>query len=245
MPVETALLFETPEQIYERVFSQIKPRTAIPELQVRFRPYTSANSRIRLRQGRLEIDISDLLQEAPAPVQEALAHILIAKLYRKQPDATAIAVYRHYFQRADIRRTLHEVKQQRGRKHYREADGLHFNLESIFDELNLIHFEGALARPILGWSLKPSRTTLGHYDPSHHAIILSSLLDTPATPKLVVDYIMFHEMLHVRHPTQHKGSRRCIHTREFKIAERAYPRYQEARQALKGLLHQNNYSALR
>ena len=31
---------------------------------------------------------------------------------------------------------------------------------------------------------------------------------------------MFHEMLHLRHPVQHRGARRCVHTPEFKQAEK-------------------------
>jgi hypothetical protein len=76
MQVESALFFESIKQIYERVFRSLRPRTPIPNIAVRFRKYANANSRIRLAQGELSVDISDLLKDAPAPVQEALASIL-------------------------------------------------------------------------------------------------------------------------------------------------------------------------
>ncbi len=88
--------------------------------------------------------------------------------------------------------------------------------------------------PLLGWSRRPSRTTLGHYDSSHNAIILSRFLDSPEVPLLVVEYIMFHEMLHLRHPMVHTGSRR-IHTSEFQEAEKAFPDLKEAKRQLKVL----------
>ena len=90
-----------------------------------------------------------------------------------------------------------------------------------------------MAEPQLGWSLRPSRTTLGHYDPSHNAIILSSLLDAPDAPELAMRYVMYHEMLHLRHPTLHKATRRCVHTPEFKADERQFPDYREAKAALR------------
>ncbi|MBC7927568.1 MAG: M48 family metallopeptidase [Bryobacteraceae bacterium] len=92
-----------------------------------------------------------------------------------------------------------------------------------------------MARPDLGWSLRKSRVTLGHYDPCHHAIVLSSLMDGPEVPRLAVEYVMFHEMLHLRYPVEHRGARRCVHTPEFKAAERTFPQMKEARELLRKL----------
>jgi hypothetical protein len=233
MQVETALFFESVEQIYARVFRAVKPRTPLPHITIRFRKYASANSRIRLAADSLRVDISDLLEAAPAPIQEALASILISKLFRKAPDQTFLARYRRYLNRADVRRTLHSVKQERGRKAYREARGQAYDLGQLFEELNFQYFDGLMARPQLGWSLRPSRTTLGHYDPSHHVIVLSSLLDSNEAPGLIVKFVMFHEMLHLRYPTQHRGVRRFVHTPEFKQAERHFEDYEAAKKALK------------
>ena len=233
MQVETALFFESVEQIYARVFRTIKPRTVLPEITVRFRKYANANSRIRLESGQLTVDISDTLEGAPAPIQEALAFILICKLFRKAPENSILARYRRYLNRADVRRTLHLVKQQRGRKALRDPKGQYFDLCEMFEDLNLKYFNGLMARPQLGWSLRPSRTTLGHYDPSHNVIVLTSVFDAPGVPELIVRFVMFHEMLHLRYPTQHKGARRCVHTKEFKDAERQFEAYEEAKLALK------------
>ena len=46
---------------------------------------------------------------------------------------------------------------------------------------------------------------------------------------------MFHEMLHLRHPVEHRGARRCVHTPEFKEAEKAFPRLLEAKSILKAI----------
>jgi len=233
MQVETALFFETVEQIYERVFRSLKPRTVVPQITVRFRKYANANSRIRLADGCLAVDISDLLEGAPAPIHEALASILIAKLFRKMPEGNIVARYRRYLHRADVRRTLHLVKQQRGRKALRDPKGVVYDLCALFEELNFEYFHGLMAQPRLGWSLRPSRTTLGHYDPSHHAIVLTSLLDSENAPPLLVRFVLFHEMLHLRYPTQHHAGRRCVHTREFKQAEKTFAGYKEAQMELK------------
>lgn len=234
MSVESALFFESVEEIYGRVFRTIRPRTATPPVVIRFRQYANANSRIRLSDGTLFVDISDLLQGAPAPVQEALATILISKLFRKSPEKNALVRYRRYLDRTEMRRTLHLVKQTRGRKLIRHHEGKYYNLCDVFEDLNVQYFHGLLARPELGWSFRPSKSTLGHYDPSHNAIVLTSLLDTPHAKPLIVQYVMFHEMLHLRYPTEsRRNGRRCIHTSAFKLAEKAFEGFEEARAELK------------
>lgn len=236
MPAESALFFESIEEIYERVFRNLRPRTPVPSIAVRFRTYANANSRIRLSHGELSVDISDLLKTAPAPVQEALASILISKLFKCRPEADWMARYRRFLNRADMRRNLAELKRQRGRKSYRDPIGVTHDLSALFEEINHEYFGGLMARPELGWSLRPSRTTLGHYDPCHHVIVLSSVLDRPDAPLLAVKYVMFHEMLHLRYPTEHRGARRCVHTPEFKKAEREFAQFQEAKKDLQKYL---------
>jgi predicted metal-dependent hydrolase len=236
MQVESALFFESIEQIYERVFRSIRPRTPIPTITVQFRKYANANSRIRLSENGLSVDISDLLQDAPAPVQEALASILIAKLFKRRPETDWMARYRRYLNRADMRRELAELKKQRGRKNYRDPAGSTYNLCKLFEDINREYFGGLMARPELGWSLKDSRTTLGHYDPCHHIIVLSSILDGADTPLIAVKYVLFHEMLHLRYPTEHRGARRFVHTPEFKKAEREFAQYDLAKKQLRQFL---------
>jgi hypothetical protein len=236
MQVESALFFESVEQIYSRVFRTLNPRLAPPEVELRFHKYANANSRVRLQGGRLRVDISDLLQPAPAPIQEALAAILISKLFRKRPAPEHLACYRSYLNRADFLRTLHSVKQERGHKTCNDACGRVYDLSHVFEEVNRDYFAGLMARPRLGWSLRPSRTTLGHYDPSHNAIVLSSLLDSEAAPPLIVQFVMFHEMLHLRYPVDHQGARRCVHTKEFKKAEKEFANYTQAKTALRSFV---------
>ena len=76
---------------------------------------------------------------------------------------------------------------------------------------------------------------LGHFDPSHNAIVISRVFDHPAVPRVALEYVMFHEMLHLRYPVDHAGARRRVHTREFRAAEKVFPRLAEAKQILKEL----------
>jgi hypothetical protein len=221
--------------IYARVFRELRPRTPLPAIRVEFKRYASANAQIRLESGILLVRIADTLAGAPETVHEALAEILLAKLFRRPVPAHSNDRYRRYLNRRDIRDSLDLVRQIRGRKRLEHPTGNHYNLEEMFEELNLRYFWGLMARPRLGWSPHASRTMLGHYDPSHNAIVLSRILDRADTPRLAVEYVLYHEMLHLRHPAEHRGVRRCVHTKAFKEAEKQFERLAEAKALLKKL----------
>jgi hypothetical protein len=231
--VASSLFFETPEAIFARVHREIRPRTVVPPVAVEYKAFANADSRVRLEDGAIFVQISDLLEAAPAPVTEALAHILLGKLYRQPAAKQYERRYRLYLNRRDMRRQIGEIRQERGRKVHKGPRGVFHNLEEVFEELNRAHFGGMMARPDLGWSHVRSRTRLGHYDPAHNLIMISRIFDDWRTPRLALEYVMFHEMLHLRYPVDHSGSRRCVHTPEFKAHEREFPHYREARALLK------------
>ena len=235
MWLQSAIFFETPEEIVARVFRELKPRTPAPAVRVRFCKYANANSLVRWDESGLELRITDVLEGAPAPILEALVYLLLAKLLRRPVPKAYSDRYRRYLNRKEMRRSLQLVKQTRGRKFVSGPKGERYDLEEIFEDLNQRFFEGLMARPLLGWSRRPSRVMLGHYDPSHNAIILSRVLDSPRAQRLAVEYVLFHEMLHLRYPVDHRGARRCVHTREFKEAERAFPQLPQAKELLKAL----------
>ena len=235
MHVASALFFESPEQIFARVHREVKPRTPAPEIEVQFCPFANPNSMIQLKSGKMLVRITDVLTEAPAPILESLAWVLVSKLYRKPVPANELAQYKRYLHRKDMRDKIQAVRHERGRKQLASPQGDVYDLERLFDELNFRYFFGLMARPAIGWSLRDSRGILGHYDASHNTIVLSKILDSAALPQFVVEYVLYHEMLHIKHPTEHRSGRRCVHTPGFKASEKQFELYKEARDALKRL----------
>ena len=233
--VASSLFFETPEAIFRRVCAEIRPRMPVPSIGVEYKAFANADSHVRLEKGAITVRISDVLESAPAPVTEALAHILLGKLFRRPAAKQYEHRYRLYLNRRDMRRQINTVRQERGRKVHRGALGQVYNLEDIFEQLNREHFGGMMARPELGWSHVRSRTRLGHFDPSHNMIMISRIFDDPRAPRLALEYVMFHEMLHLHYPVDHSGARRCVHTPEFKAHEKQFPAFREAKALLKKL----------
>jgi len=202
-------------------------------MHIRFYPFVSINNTIRLRQGELYIRLSDLLEGAPEAVLHAIAHILLAKLYRKPIERAHSTRYRRYVASHDLAAKARLVRQLRGRKHIRSARGHHYHLEEIFDDLNRRFFHGLMGRPQLTWSREHARNRLGHYDPAHNAIVVSRVFDHPSIPRCVIEYILYHEMLHLKHPVKLCGSRRCVHSREFQEEEKLFPELTQAKKFLR------------
>jgi hypothetical protein len=221
--------------IFRRVHHELKPRTPVPPIAIEYKAFANADSHVRLEHGEIHVRITDLLAVAPAPVTEALAHILLGKLYRLGPSSQHERRYKLYLNRRDIREAIDESRRTRGRKHHLPPKGEVYDLEEVFESLNEAHFGGMMARPSLGWSHVRSRTRLGHFDPSHGMIIISRIFDDVRAPRLALEYVMFHEMLHLHYPVSHSGTRRCVHSREFKIHEKQFPGFDEAKKLLKKL----------
>ena len=153
-----------------------------------------------MRGGKLLARISDQLEGAPETVLASLAHILLAKLYRMPVERAHALRYRKYVSAHDVNQKAHLVRQVRGRKQLRPAQGKWYDLDGIFDSLNTKFFHGLLGRPRMSWSQRGARNLLGHYDPAHNAIIISRVFDHFAVPRCAVEYIVYHEMLHLKHP---------------------------------------------
>ena len=92
-----------------------------------------------------------------------------------------------------------------------------------------------LGRPELTWSEGMARRSLGHYDAAHNTIVVSRVFDRPSSPRYAVEYLLYHEMLHLKHPGRMRGLRRCVHSRDFKADEKLFPQLKEAQAFIKRL----------
>ncbi len=207
----------------------------MPPISVRFRRFTSLNTTIRLREGKIFVSLSDLIEGAPDSVIRAIAHILLAKLYKKPIDASHNLRFKRFTTSAAVTRQTELIRHARGSKRYSGPEGRFYNLEEIFDSLNARFFSGLLGRPELTWSEGMAKRSLGHYDAAHNTIVVSRVFDRPSSPRYAIEYLLYHEMLHLKHPVKMRGIRRCVHSREFKADEALFPELKTAMAFLKRL----------
>jgi hypothetical protein len=222
-------------ELFQQEYRALRPRAPIPPFQVRFRRFTGLNTTIRLREGAIKVSLSDLLEGAPESVLRAIAHILMAKLYRKPIEAIHAGRYRRFASSEVMVRQMERIRQSRGRKKISSAKGETYDLDEVFESINTRFFHGLLGRPLLTWSEHVAKRCLGHYDAAHNTIMVSKVFDRKTTPRYAVEYLMYHEMLHLKHPVKVKAGRRRVHSGDFKAEESLFPELAKAKEYLKRL----------
>jgi hypothetical protein len=221
--------------IFQEEYRALRPRAPMPLIWVRFRRFTSLNTTIRLREGQIFVSLSDLLEGAPETVLRAIAHILLAKLYKKPIDATQNMRYKRFASSAAVTKQTELIRHARGSKRYFGPEGRYYHLEEVFDALNFRFFGGLMGRPQLTWSEHMAKRSLGHYDAAHNTIVVSRVFDRPSSPRYAIEYLLYHEMLHLKHPVRMRGLRRCVHSAAFKAEESQFPQLTEAMAYIKRL----------
>lgn len=213
---------------YEEAFQTLDARHKLPEIEVQFYPYIGINHTIRVRSGRVFVRLAEICREMPLTAQRALAYILVSKLLRKKLPPRAREIYSAFIKTDAIRDRAVENKRTRGRKIITSAQGAVYDLDEIFDALNHDYFKNSLPKPVLSWSSRKTYRILGHHDSTHETVIVSRSLDDRKVPRFVVEYVVFHEMLHIFHPTEHRNGRRYNHTPAFRRNERKFQYFDAA-----------------
>lgn len=214
--------------LFANIFQQVSKRRAKPEVTVTFYPFAGLNHTIRIRNQRVYVRVSDILRDAPPPVYKALAYILVGKLFKQRPPVDQEILYRQYAYQPQVLRASDLARQRRGRKQLNGSAGRAYDLERVFARLNRRYFGNVLPKPALSWSARRTKRILGHHDAVHDAIVISRSLDLESVPVYVLDYVMYHEMLHVKHKPRVINGRRIFHTPAFRTEERRFAHYDEA-----------------
>lgn len=221
-------LFPGGERLFHRIFTRLGCQGRPPHFVVEYHPYADLTHTVRIRQDIAYVRLSDLLRDAPLAVVEAAAAILLGRLYRRRPPRELLDLYREFSYAGSTRRQLLALRQRRARRTEHRPAGAHHDLEPMFVTLNQQYFDDALTKPRLGWSTRAWRSQLGCFDPALEQIVINRQLDGPAVPEYVVGYVLYHEMLHLKHPAKYARCRRESHSPQFRKEEKKYAHYQRA-----------------
>ncbi len=219
------------DRIFESIYEQMTGERR--KFFVEFYPYASLKHTIRERNGSVFVRLSDACSDAPQEILEAIAAILISKLRRRKIAQEHWETYRNFMASDAMRRRHKELRRKRGHRVLNGSSGKCYNLEEIFERLNKSYFNGELKKPELSWSAKKARSVLGQHDAALNAIVISRVLDDARVPNYALEYIMYHEMLHMRHEVASENGRRKVHSMAFKGDEKKFERYEEARAWMK------------
>jgi hypothetical protein len=226
------------KKYFADAFRHLGGNRSIPPIEVRFYPYAGLHHTIRVRSGRVYIRLSDICKTGTPDVLRALAFVLVARLLGKRTPDVHDRIYRDYSLTPDVRRSADIARKRRGRKMISSATGETYELDKMFARLNRKYFGGELEKPTLTWSQRKTRTILGHHDRVYDTITISKTLDSADVPEWFVEYILYHEMLHIKHAARFINRRRYYHTAAFRQDERRFPLYEEAQRWLERVARQ-------
>ena len=206
------------EQIHTAYFSENQKK-----IRAEFYPYRSLRHTIEWNRKTIHLKISQYVAEAPQDILQNLAVILFSKVYKQKPSKSIRASYQSY---AEIIQSKIPKRKRTTPKGY-SPEGNYFDLQVMFDELNIKYFDNTLSVKYLGWSKNKSYTRLGYYDRERELLVISKIFDSKKVPTKIIEYLLYHEMLHILIPTTTKNGRRRIHPQEFREREREFPDYPE------------------
>jgi hypothetical protein len=211
------------------MFTRLGCQGRPPHFVVEFYRYANLVHTIRLRDDSAYVRLSDILRSAPLEVMESAAAILLGRLYRRHAPRELLALYRNFTVSRGTHRRVLDIRLRRGRRNQTGAAGDAHDLAPMFSRLNQTYFNGRLRRPRLGWSVRNWRAQLGCFDPGLDQIVINTRLDRPGVPPYVVEYVLYHEMLHLRHPIRVAACGLQAHSTAFRSEERRFRDYERAR----------------
>lgn len=167
--------------------------------------------------------------------------VRLHKMFLSAPDAVLAALARWL---RTNEKSDHEMVQQYIRQHHgvlgakrRQKKlspvGEIYDLDAVAERMNN-DFLDHRSQALITWGKEISkkrahRMLLGSFEPASGIITISQRLDSCEIPRYVVEYIVFHEMLHeVLGVNKRTDGKRDVHGRTFKLMEQTYPLYQLA-----------------
>ena len=188
-----------------RAFTQLYPEaplTFIPSLEYsgQFKGY---RANIRRRGSSIVVRLSKQWEKISEDIQIGIIQELFVKLFKKKAHTLNMDLY-HNFMRA-----VHEAVPK---------TQSHPVLQESFQRVNRFYFDGMIEQPNL--IVKEGLRTLGTYEYGTDTLAITAAL---LEKTRLLDYVMFHEILHKALKYKSNAGRQHSHTTEFRKREQAYP----------------------
>ena len=201
-------------------------KSDISEIQVIITNYNGLYKYKNNRQGTIELQLSEGFIQAEDKILEA---IINATIQGNNPQdkqlirhSSSTEEYSDIILELDLIADLDAETPQ----------GNYYDLEALFHPINQEYFAGKMVKPRLTWNKTLTHRKLGHYEPLRDRVVMSRTLDSLQVPQMVVELVLYHELLHKHHGAKLLNGKRMVHTPEFRRSERKFKHYKEAQQWL-------------
>ena len=201
-------------------------KSDISEIQVTITNYNGLYKYKKNRHGIIELQLSEGFIQADDKILQAIIHTSIRGNNPQDKQLirhfTSTEAYSDIILELDLIADLDAETPQ----------GNYYDLEALFHPINQEYFAGEMVKPRLTWNKTLTHRKLGHYEPLRDRVVMSRTLDSERVPQIVVELVLYHELLHKHHGAKWLNGKRMVHTPEFRRSERQFRHYQEAQQWL-------------
>jgi len=204
------------ELFLEEAFRELFPRKELLHFEIRYvkrmAPY---NSYLSYNPHKMILKMSCEWKEIDDSIKKGLAQSLLMRVYKTKIDKTNYTDLYDSFMR-HLHRGVNKDKN----------DPL---LEESFNRINKTFFYSQIERPNLEWGGYTKRV-LGNYNYHTDTIRISKyFIDAPLE---LLDFIMYHELLHKKIKFKTKRGRSHHHTSHFREKEKEFPGAEDIDQRL-------------
>lgn len=207
-------------------------KSDISNIKVIFSNYNGLYKYRKNRQGNTELQISEGFIQADEEILEAIVTMTI-----QGHNSQYMQLIRHFSSTEEYKDIVLELDLIADLD-AETPQGNYYDLEALFHPINQKYFAGKMPKPRLTWNKTLTHRKLGHYEPLRDRVVMSLTLDSSHIPPMVVELVLYHELLHKHHGVKWLNGKRMAHTPEFRRSERQFQHYQEAQQWLNKSLSQ-------
>lgn len=194
------------DPLVERAFKELYPKKRLRKVlklrySGRFRGY---NAHVENKPFTIAFSLSKRFLEVDDEMKIGVIQHLLNKLYKTHITTMEIELYNKFLKHLTD---------------YAETTSVDPILKERFEIINKKYFNGFMLTPNLVWGTR-SLTKLGHYEFATDTISLSTVLKEDEE---LLDYVLYHEMLHKKHKfSERPGGYTRSHTKIFREEEKRF-----------------------
>jgi len=219
-------------------FASVSRRLELADVGAEFFPYSELKHTWKSNGGALSFKISDYMMDAPEEVLESLAWYLLCRATGRECPKIRATRYLNYARSGELWEPKKDLYMRRSRSLTFVPRGAARDLREVFDYVNSFYFSGKIQNPILAWASESPRRRLGFYLAPLNLLAANRVMDSERVPRYVLEFVVFHELLHHVNAGDGRGIRRVHHDAEFRNQERTFSHYHDAERWLRKLVRE-------
>lgn len=223
----------------QHAFREASIRMGLPEPVAEFHRFAGLKH-VWIKDGRkFRFKVSDYLDDAPDEVLCSLALYLLHLAYRRKDWADCAKSYLEYSASPALWGRKRSIYLSRAKNIVLRPDGQNRDLDIVFRYVNSFYFADKLPALTLAWSLESPRQRLGFFFEPLGLLAVNKVLDSERVPRYVLEFVVYHELLHYVNPANGTRIRRIHHTGEFRRQERLFTHFDDSEKWLRKLVREH------